>query len=150
MQQHEEKAQESGQEHRGHKTVPCSAVPRCYSGQQLTQSIHMTMEGFQPRAPPSVPISLSPNTRAHSSAPQAALGPEQSGKGRLACTEHGAARTPPGMAVTQRGSFLHSLLPAAGSAQCLVGPAQRPAKVWHCTRHSRHRAAAQTVSDNSG
>lgn len=30
---------------------------------------------------------------------------------------------------------------AVGSVQCLVGPAQGPAKGWHCTRHSRHRAA---------
>lgn len=30
VQQHEEKAVESGQKHKDHKTVPCSAVLRCY------------------------------------------------------------------------------------------------------------------------
>lgn len=68
--------------------------------------------------------------------PQAALGPEQSGKGRLGCTEDGAAR-----AVSQQGSLLQNLPSVVGSVQCLVGLAEGPAKGWHCTRHSRHKAA---------
>lgn len=67
--------------------------------------------------------------------PQAALSPEQSGKERLGCTEDEAARAPPRMAVSQQGSLLQNLLLAVQNVHCLVGPAQGPAKGWHCTRH---------------